>query len=191
METARTHKKQIIILLIIVLILTIVGGTYIYNKEKTKEIGKLVDYIPAEEITQEQLRRTIVSLYFANKETKILIPEARTIDVKELVKQPYETLLNLLIEGPKDEKLERTIPEGTKINKVELKNKILYIDFSEEFISNHTGGVEAESNTIYSIVNTLTQLNEIESIKILINGQENQAFSDNQVKFNEIFVQKE
>ena len=182
METIREHKKQIIILLIVIFIIAIVGGIYLYNKEKTKEIGQLVDYIPAEEITQEQLRRTIVSLYFSNKETQILIPEARTIDVKELVKQPYETLLKLLIEGPKDEKLERTIPEGTKINKVELKDKILY---------NHIGGVEAESNTIYSIVNTLTQLNEIESIKILINGQENQAFADNQIKFNEIFVQKE
>lgn len=191
METERKHKKQIIILLIVLFIIAIIGGIYIYNKEKTKEIGQLVDYIPAEEITQEQLRRTIVSLYFANKETKILIPEARTVDVKELVKQPYETLLNLLIEGPKDEKLEKTIPEGTKINKVELKDKILYIDFSEEFVNNHTGGVEAESNTIYAIVNTLTQLNEIESIKILINGQENQAFADNQIKFNEIFVQKE
>lgn len=191
METIREHKKQVIILLIVIFIIAIVGGIYLYNKEKTKEIGQLVDYIPAEEITQEQLRRTIVSLYFSNKETQILIPEARTIDVKELVKQPYETLLKLLIEGPKDEKLERTIPEGTKINKVELKDKILYIDFSEEFVNNHIGGVEAESNTIYSIVNTLTQLNEIESIKILINGQENQAFADNQIKFNEIFVQKE
>lgn len=191
METAKKHKKQILIMLIVITILAIVGGTYIYSKEKTKETGKLVDYIPAEEITQEQLRRTIVSLYFANKETKILIPEARTIDVKELIKQPYETLLKLLIEGPKDEKLEGTIPEGTSINKVELKNKILYIDFSKEFVSNHIGGVEAESNTIYSIVNTLTQLNEIDSIKILINGQENQAFNDNQIKFSEIFVQKE
>ena len=47
-----------------------------------------------------------------------------------------------------------------------------------------------ESNTIYSIVNTLTQLNEIDSIKILIEGQENQAFKDNQIKFNETFVKK-
>lgn len=191
METTRKYKKQIIIMLSLILIIAIIGGIYIYNKEKTKEMGQLVDYIPAEEITQEQLRRTIVSLYFPNKETKNLIPEARTIDVKELVKQPYETLLNLLIEGPKDEKLQRAIPEGTKINKIELKDKILYLDLSEEFIKNHPGGIEEESNTIYSIVNTLTQLNEIESIKILINGQENQSFLDNQIKFNEIFVQKE
>ena len=47
-----------------------------------------------------------------------------------------------------------------------------------------------ESNTIYSIVNTLTQLNEIESIKILIEGKENQAFKDNQIKFNYTFLKK-
>ena len=49
---------------------------------------------------------------------------------------------------------------------IELKKDILYIDFSKEFIEKHQGGEEMESNTIYSIVNTMTQLTEVNGIKI-------------------------
>ena len=42
--------------------------------------------------------------------------------------------MNLLIEGPKSEKLEKVIPDETKINKIEIKEKIVYLDLSKEFI---------------------------------------------------------
>ena len=43
------------------------------------------------------------------------------------------------------------MPNGTTVNKVELKGDILFVDFSKEFIENHEGGIENEKNTIYSI----------------------------------------
>lgn len=99
--------------------------------------------------------------------------------------------MNLLIEGPKNEKLEKAIPEGTKVNKIELKENILRIDLSKEFIENHKGGAEAEARTIYSIVNTMTQLNEVEAVKIIIDGKEDSGFKDNCINFKNVFVQKE
>lgn len=190
MQEIKKYKKQIFIVVIIILLIAILAILSINYKNKQQTSKELQDYIPAEEMSQEQLRKTIVSLYFPDKEQKNLIPEARTIDVKELLKEPYETLINLLIEGPKDEKLERSIPEGTKVKNVKLQDNNLTIDFSKEFIENHEGGTQKESNTIYSLVNTLTQLNEIDSIKILIEGQENTAFKDNKIKFNERFLKK-
>ena len=185
-------NKKILVILIIIIVILGVCSYIIYNKiQKNKEISDISEYIPEEEITQEQLRQTIVSLYFNSKDTNTLMPEGRTIDVKELTKDPYLTLINLLIEGPKNEKLEKVIPEGTKVNKVELKNNIVYVDFSSEFVHNHVGGAEKESKTIYSIVNTLTQLNEVEAVKILINGEEGKAFNDNEIKFTESFVKKD
>ena len=130
----------------------------------------------------------MISLYFVNKDTNTLVPEARNIDVKELTKDPYGTLMQLLIEGPKSEKLEKTIPEGTKINKIERKQNILWIDVSKEFIQNHKQGVQAESQLIYSIVNTMTQLNEVEGIKIMIDGKENESFPDNAISLKDTFV---
>lgn len=95
------------------------------------------------------------------------------------------------MEGPKSEKLEKLIPEGTKINSIELKGNILWIDVSNEFITNHKQGLEAEGRIIYSIVNTMTQLNEVEAIKIVVNGKEDSTFSDNALSLKDIFVPKE
>ena len=116
------------------------------------------------------------------------MPEPRLIDVKLLIDKPYETLINLLIEGPKNPSLNSVIPNDTKLNKVELKNDILYVDFSKEFIENHEGGLEKEKNIIYSIVNTLTELTEVNGVKILIDNEENKCFKDEQIKFNETFI---
>ena len=99
--------------------------------------------------------------------------------------------MKLLLEGPKNENLEKVMPEGTKVNKIELKNGIIYIDLSKEFIENHKGTIEEETLTIYSIVNTLTSLNEIEAVKIQIDGKEDSAFIDNAIKFKDPFVKKD
>ena len=180
-------SKKIIIVIILILLLWV--GGIIFTKNHGKE--NIVEYKPEEEISDEQLRQTIVSLYFQNKSTGELVPEGRLIDVKLLLNEPYKTLMELLISGPKNEQLEKLIPEGTVVNKIELKNDILYIDLSKEFIENHKGGELLESNTIYSIVNTMTGLTEVNSIKILIDGEMNKSFKDGKIKFNDAFVRKD
>ena len=179
------EKKRIItISIIICLILASIWGVYyIFIKEKDDEI--IEEIIPQEEISEEQMRQTIVSLYFKSEDK--IVPEARLIDVKKLLNNPYEEILNMLIDGPKSSNLANTIPIGTKINKIQKENDILIIDFSKEFIENHLGGEKEENNTMTSIVNTVTELTEINSIKILIDGEEDKAFKDNKIKFNEIF----
>lgn len=178
-------NKKIIITIIIILILIGVGVWYFLGKNKTKEVNEI---IPEEEISEEQMRQTIVSLYFYDKNTKTLISEGRLIDAKELVKEPYKKLMELLIAGPQNQGLSKTIPDGTKLNKAELKGDILYLDLSKEFIENHAGGEEQESATVYSIVNTMTTLTEVNSVKILIDGEENKAFKDNKMKLDDPFV---
>ena len=144
--------------------------------------------MPEEEISDEQMRQTIVSLYFYNNETKELISEGRLIDARDLLENPYQKLMELLIKGPENQSLSKTIPDGTKINKVELKGDILYVDLSNEFIENHPGGEEQECASVYSIVDTMTNLTEVNAVKILIDGKENMAFKDNLIKFDDPFV---
>lgn len=180
-------SKKIILSIIIVLILVGVGIWYFffYNKNTQSEENQI---IPEEEISEDQMRQTIVSLYFYNNDTKSLASEGRLIDVKELLENPYKRLMELLIEGPQNTNLSKTIPDGTKVNKAEIKGDILYLDLSKEFIENHAGGEEAESATIYSIVNTMTNLTEVNAVKILIDGEENKSFKDNKIKFDDPFV---
>ena len=168
-------KRVFIVVIAIILIIAIIIGVYfiIKNREENNEI---TEYIPEQEITDEQLRQTIVSLYFKNENG--LMPEARLVDVKELINNPYEKIMNMLLEGPKNENLQKTIPGGTKINSIEKQGEILILDFSEEFISNHSGGEQEEKLTLQSIVKTVTELTEINGIKIKINGEENKEFKD-------------
>lgn len=180
-------SKKIILSIIIVLILVGVGIWYFffYNQNTQSEENQI---IPEEEISEDQMRQTIVSLYFYNNDTKSLASEGRLIDVKELLENPYKRLMELLIEGPQNTNLSKTIPDGTKENKAEIKGDILYLDLSKEFIENHAGGEEAESATIYSIVNSMTNLTEVNAVKILIDGEENKSFKDNKIKFDDPFV---
>ena len=181
------NKKKVLIIGIIILFLVLAGVWYffIYNPSEKSAVNEIV---PEEEISEEQMRQNIVSLYFYNPETKSLMPEGRLIDVKDLLDNPYQKLIGLLIEGPQNQSLTKTIPDGTKVNKIELKGDILYVDLSKEFIDNHKGGVDEEKASIYSIVNTMTNLTEVNGVKILIEGEENKAFKDNIIKFDDPFV---
>lgn len=181
-------NKKIIIVIFLILLL-VAGGVWWFFSQRGEE--QQTEYMPQEEISDEQLRQTIVTLYFKDKSTNELKSEGRLIDAKSLLNEPYKTLMELLIEGPKNEKLENVIPEGTKVNQIELKKDILYIDLSKEFVENHQGGEELESNTIYSIVNTMTGLTEVNGVKILIDGEADKAFKDGKIKFDDAFVRKD
>ena len=163
---------------------------YIVKKNKNKQ-NEQNEYLPEEEISVEEERQTMVSLYFRNKSTKNIEPEARLIDVKELVKDPYKVLINLLIAGPKNENLEGIMPSGTIVNNAKIENDVLTIDFSKEFIENNETGKQAEEQIMESIVKTLTELTEVNSIKITISGEENKAFKDNEVTFKNDFLRPE
>lgn len=175
-------RVSIVFTIICLIVLAILGVYHLFIKENEE---KITEYTPQEEISEEQMRQTMISLYFINGTQ--LLPEARMIDVKELIDNPYLRILNLLIEGPKNENLKNAIPDGTKINKIEKQGENLIIDFSKEFIENHEGGEEQEKLTIKAIVNTVTELTEINGIKILIDGEENKSFKDEKINFIDIF----
>ncbi|MGB9856950.1 MAG: GerMN domain-containing protein [Dictyoglomaceae bacterium] len=114
-------------------------------------------------------------IYFYDPKTLRLVPEERNFEFSKwqsLFRREYiarEVLLSL-IEGPKDLKLRSPIPLGTKILGVSVKNNIAYVNFSDELKRNHPGGSLGEMLTVYSIVNTLTELSWIKKVQILING---------------------
>ena len=164
-------NKKIIFIFIVLLIIIVVGGYFIINYVKSKkQETKVEEYVPEEEITEEQYRQTIVSLFFANKETGELTPEARMIDIKEIMNEPYKVLMNMLIEGPKNEKFAKVIPDGTKVLNINKEGDTLTIDVSSEFLNYDKNSDIAKNNLIYSIVNTMTELTEINHVKFLING---------------------
>ena len=174
-------RKKIIIGVISLILVAI--GTLIYFN-----VGIETEYTPEPEIEESEYRNTIVSLYFQNKDTKELQIETRLIDSKELLDNPYDKLITLLLEGANSENLESTIPSETTLIGTTLENDCLVVNLSKEFIERQEGDVIAKINSIYSIVNTVTELKEVCSVKILIDGQENKGFETDGIKFDNVFV---
>ena len=73
--------------------------------------------------------------------------------------------------GPEDSTLYRTIPPEAKLLGIEVKDAIAYVDFSEEIRTKHWGGSTGEIMTMGSIINSLTELEGIEKVLVLINGE--------------------
>lgn len=186
-------KEGFIIVFFLILLVVILGGViYYFNVNKKDTQNEIIEeYVPQEEVSDEQLRNTIISLYFINKESGEINPEARTISTNLLIDNPYKYLLEQLIEGPKNEKLTKAIPDNTKINNVELNGDTLNIDFSHEFIDNAPEGKDAENKIIETIVKTVTELNEVNSVKILIDGEENKCFKDEEINFEKTFARED
>lgn len=172
-------NKKIVIIFTVLLMITLIGGYFIINYFKTHQEETIVEeYTPEEEITEEQNRQTIVSLYFLEKETNELAPEARLVDIKEIMNTPYDKLVNMLIEGPKNEKYTKLIPENTKLNQTYKEKDMVYLDFSSDFLNYDKEDTTVKQNIIDSLVKTLTQLTEVNSIKILIDGEESEEFNE-------------
>lgn len=175
----RNNLKIIFILLILVVI--VVFGYTIFNKfivpvwekyrEKpvvTKEVPykeeeiKEVEPVPTEEMVE-------VNLYFSDSQAMYLVPEKRKISqIPSLARQAVIEL----IKGPENSDLYPTIPKGTQVNEVYIADEIAYIDLSEEIFKNHPGGSSGELMTVYSIVNTLTEIPPIKGVQILVEGNE-------------------
>jgi len=175
----KRNNLKIIFILLILVVIAIFGYT-IFNKfivpawerykEKpiiTKEVPykeekKEVEPVPIEEMVE-------VNLYFSDSQAMYLVPEKRKISqIPSLARQAVIEL----IKGPENSDLYPTIPEGTQVNEVYIADDIAYIDLSEEIFKNHPGGSSGELMTVYSIVNTLTEIPSIKGVQILVEGNE-------------------
>lgn len=89
------------------------------------------------------------------------------ISVKDDLMDNIPIVINSLKDGSRHYSgLRGIIPHDTKINNVSLKNGILDIDFSKEFLNINNDLIEKE---IESIVYSLLDFNEVSGVRILIN----------------------
>lgn len=135
--------------------------------------------------------KTPLRLYFANADNTKLKLEIRYVDTAEAKKNDStlaSAVINELIKGPSDDKaFARTIPAETKlISPVQIENGIATVNLSKEFKTKHPGGKDAERMTIYSIVNSLTEIEGIEKVKFMIEGKAQKEFMGN-FKFDALF----
>ncbi len=131
----------------------------------------------------------IFKLYFSNSDATALVVEERQVEVNN--NQRIEKyIMEQLIAGPKEEGNWATVPPETKIRDIVTQDKICYVDLSQEFVSKHSGGSAGEILTIYSIVNSLCELKDIEKVQFLIEGEKQEEFKGH-IEFGKPFEPKD
>ena len=174
-------RRKLIAIITFLLILMLAFFVY-KNISIEKKKDEYQDYTPQEEISEEQSRQTKVTLYFENIDTGELETEIKVMDANILINNPEEELINLLIKGPQSSNLKKLIPDGTVLHDIKIEKSCAIINVSNEFLNYENE--ENKLKIINSIVNTLTNLKEIKSIKFLINGENNEKLSDIYLKNN-------
>lgn len=164
------------------------------------------DLTPTSSLTMDEEEAAVLNekvpviLYFTDEEQTKLVKEIRYVDIKEAKKGSNalaSIMVKELIAGPKAKGLKSAIAEGTTLRSpVKIDGRVATVDFTKEFVDNHPGGKELAELTIYSVVNSLTELKEVERVRILINGKETKNFKsqvtlDSDFPRNDAVVNKE
>lgn len=84
--------------------------------------------------------------------------------------EKYKVALESLFEGPTDKSLQSNIPANTIVYGTIIQNEDIIVDLNSNFIG--FSGSMAEIIGVGSIVNTLTQFDNIKRVKILVEGEE-------------------
>lgn len=105
-------------------------------------------------------------LYFSSEDSMYLIPEQREITYKT-EEEFVLRIIDGLIEGPVSKSLFPVLNKDTEIKKVEVKDRVYEITVGENFVSLNTGGSTKEFMALYSITNTLCELEFGDSVRFL------------------------
>lgn len=134
-----------------------------------REAGKIQDKYP-------------VHLYYATKENKLklVVRYIPMSDAKKNIGELATIIMEELIRTPKEKDLHTVVPKGTTLrNPVKVEDSVATIDLSKEFLDNHKGGLEQETLTIFAIVNSVTELKDIQSVRFRVNGKTLKEYKGN------------
>lgn len=115
-------------------------------------------------------------LYFVDAQMMRLLP--LKVYIRDFTPQKEaKILLNELIRGRDDNpKIRRIIPNIKNCMSVRVEGKTAYVNIKKEMVENHPDGRDLEILTVYSIVNSLTSIKEIETVRFTIDGKRQKDF---------------
>ncbi|MEW5921917.1 MAG: stalk domain-containing protein [Bacillota bacterium] len=156
------------------------GRTMVPLRFISETFGALVEWVGATKavyITTETadlppLTMVTLTLYFSDDQAQSLVKETRVV---ELTKPLSELVFDELRAGPQRADLRPTIPEGTRLLSLIMFQDIAQINLSSHFRNNHRGGSAGEQMTLYSIVNSLAELSEVNRVLFLLENMPQEA----------------
>jgi spore germination protein GerM len=109
-----------------------------------------------------------ILLYFPDSTQSYLVSEER---ITEFDTSLEKTIIKELLRGPLSASGVSPIPKGTKLLSISKSGDTVTVNLSGEFKSNHPGGSTGELMSIYTIVNSLTEIPGINRVLFKINNK--------------------
>ncbi len=137
-----------------------------------------IDYLADRDINLETDTNTSdnrnIKLYFVAEDGQL---DAQWRNVKITDTVPIEQyVVTELIKGTQKEGLSATLSPDTKLISVEVTDGTAYINMTGGFIDKHKGTPEKEQIAVYSIVNSVTEIEGINNVQFLIDGKKAVGF---------------
>ena len=109
-----------------------------------------------------------ILLYFPDSTQSYLIPQER---IAEFDTSLEKTKIKELLKGPLSASRVSPIPKDTKLLSISRSGDTVTVNLSGEFKSNHPGGSTEELMSIYTIVDSLTEIPGISKVLFKIGGK--------------------
>ena len=109
-----------------------------------------------------------VSLYFAKADGSGLEAESRDIPEQTGIAR---ATVNELIAGPASASLRPTLPASAIVEGMTVSDGLCTVDFSSELADFLPTDAAARKLAVYSVVNTLSQFDSVDQVRILIDGE--------------------
>mgnify|MGYP002411942145 CR=1 FL=1 len=187
MSVLRKNRKYVVVGALLVVCAVTVTVISVLNREDVAPVSGV------SAVSDDNLRPEMVPvyLYFANEDLKGLETEVRYIPIQEATKSAANlatVIVNELIDGPSvQSELSSVIPEDSALlDTVRIDGDRAIVNLNESFVDNHPGGKVLEQLTIYSIVNSLTEIKDINSVLFMIEGEPREEYMGN-YKFDNPF----
>ena len=113
-------------------------------------------------------------LYFSDESCTKLVAETRDV-FYDLNTSRERIIVDELITGPFTASLKATIPSDTKVISVTMNEGICYVNFDEGFLNSLSDVLD--SITIYSIVDSLSEMPNVSRVQILVNGKSDKNYN--------------
>ncbi len=152
------------------------GLPYTTNTSVVVDYFDRTNIIVEPTIVLDKVVKRDVTLYFANvfSDGKLyLVKEERTATAEEDI-PVEEVIVSELIKGSGEDN-KSYIPSDLRVRSVKRENFICFIDLDEAFLEGNLTEREQKIR-VYSLVNSLTELGNVDKVQILINAKKTKGF---------------
>ncbi|MEA4964513.1 MAG: GerMN domain-containing protein [Oscillospiraceae bacterium] len=116
------------------------------------------------------LAETTLNIYYSDADSRYLIPQEVKTKL-ETTEEQAAYAISLLGQAPESGALRTTLPENTEILDLSIEDGLCIVDFSADFLQNRPETDSEERMTILSIVDTLTEFQEINRVQFYVEGE--------------------